>query len=143
MDKWFNSIFYILMCIVMTLTVGEILLLLTFFPTNLIVDFYHASKILLISGLINWKFMTEIQIHFIVDFYHANKILMFTGMIHWKFMTEIQIHRPCWEIHIVGIPYHLAKHLQATNSSFIFILILLVLELDSNWNTLQQVRIHT
>ena len=58
-------------------------------------------------------------------------------------MTEIQIHHPCWEIHIVVIPCRLAKHLQATNSSFIFILILYLLALDSNWNTLQQVRVHT
>ena len=41
------------------------------------------------------------------------------------------------------IPCRLTKHLQATNSSFIFILIINILELDSNWNTLQQVRIHT
>ena len=78
----------------------------------------------------------------IVGFYHYNKILLISGMIHWKFMMEIQIHHPCWEI-ILGIPCRLATHLQTTNSSFIFILIINILELDSNWNTLQQVRIHT
>ena len=36
----------------------------------------------------------------------------------------------------------LAKSLQATSSSFISILILITLQLDSNWNTMQQVRIH-
>ena len=40
------------------------------------------------------------------------------------------------------IPCRQAKSLQATISSFIFILILEKLELDSNWNTIQQVRIH-
>ena len=77
-----------------------------------------------------------------VNFYHANKMFSITGMIHWQFMTVIQIHHPCWEIHIVVIPYHLAKSLQATTSPFIFILIIMALELDSNWNTMQQVRIH-
>ena len=41
------------------------------------------------------------------------------------------------------IPCHLAKSLQATTSSFIFILMLKSLELDSNWNIMQQVRSHT
>ena len=66
----------------------------------------------------------------------------FLGLIHWQFMMVVQIHHPCWEIHIVVIPCHQAKSLQATTSSFIFILILLSLEMDSNWNTMQQVRIH-
>ena len=58
-------------------------------------------------------------------------------------MMVVQIHHPCWEIHIVVIPCHLAKSLQATTSSFIFILMLKSLELDSNWNMMQQVRSHT
>ena len=57
-------------------------------------------------------------------------------------MMGIQLHPPCWEIHIVVIPCHLAKSLQATNSSFVFNLIIGALELDSNWNIMQQVRIH-
>ena len=40
------------------------------------------------------------------------------------------------------IPCRLAKSLLATTSLFIFIRILEKLELDSNWNTIQQVRIH-
>ena len=40
------------------------------------------------------------------------------------------------------IPCRLAKSLPTTTSLFIFILILEKLELDSNWNTIQQVRIH-
>jgi hypothetical protein len=57
----------------------------------------------------------------------------------------VQIHHPCWEIHIVAIPHHLAiaKSLQATNSSFIFELIVLTLEKDSKWNIMQQVKIIT
>ena len=58
-------------------------------------------------------------------------------------MMVIQTHHPCLEIHIVVIPCRQAEHLQATNSSFIFILIIDILELDSNWNTMQQVRMHT
>ena len=54
----------------------------------------------------------------------------------------IQTHHPRWEIHIVVIPCRLVKHLQATISSFVFILIIKTLELDSNWNTKQQVRIY-
>ena len=54
----------------------------------------------------------------------------------------IQIYHPIW-IHIVGIHCHQAKSLQATISSFIFNLIIYSLELDSNWNTMQQVRIPT
>ena len=53
------------------------------------------------------------------------------------------MHHPCWEIHIVVIPCHLAKSLQATTFLFIFILIIMALELDSNSNMMQQVRIHT
>ena len=56
-------------------------------------------------------------------------------------MMAIQIHHPCWEILIVVIPCHLAESLQATISSFIFNLIIFTLGLDSNWNTMQQVRI--
>ena len=41
----------------------------------------------------------------------------------------------------IVIPPHLAKYPQATTSLFIFILIIWTLELDSNWNTMQQVRI--
>ena len=67
--------------------------------------------------------------------------LLISGGIHWWFMMGVQIHRPCWEIHIVVIPCHLAKSLQATNSSFIFILIVGALQLDLNWNIMQQVRI--
>ena len=56
----------------------------------------------------------------------------------------IQTHHPCWEIHIVVIPCRLAKHLQATISFFIFNLVeVTALELDSDWNTMQKVRIHT
>ena len=62
-------------------------------------------------------------------------------------MMGVQIHRPCWEIQvwkdIVVIPCQLAKSLQVTNSSSIFILIFLKLDLDSNWNIIQQVRIIT
>jgi hypothetical protein len=56
-------------------------------------------------------------------------------------MMVVQIHHLSWEI-IVVIPSHLAKSLQATTSSFIFILMIMALKLDSNWNTMQQVRIH-
>ena len=55
-------------------------------------------------------------------------------------MMVIQIHHPCWEFHIVVIPCHLVKSLQATNSYFIFILIISALQLDSNWNIMQKVR---
>ena len=58
-------------------------------------------------------------------------------------MMVFQIHPPSWEIHIVVILFHLAKSLPATTSSFIFILIIKTLELDSNWNIMQQVRIYT
>ena len=51
------------------------------------------------------------------------------------------MHHSCWEIHTVVIPCHLAKFLQATNYSFIFIRMDRTLELDSNWNTMKQVRI--
>ena len=57
-------------------------------------------------------------------------------------MTGIQIHHPCWEIHIVVTPCHQAKSLQGTTSSFIFILIIMPVQLDLSWNTIQQVRIH-
>ena len=67
----------------------------------------------------------------------------FSAMIHWLFLMVIQIHHPCWEINIVVIPCRLAKHLQATISFFIFNLVEVTLELDSNWNTMQKVRIHT
>ena len=56
-------------------------------------------------------------------------------------MMVIQIHHPCWEIHIVVDPCHLAKSLPATPSSFVFFLMLWALQLDLNWNTVQQVRI--
>ena len=48
-----------------------------------------------------------------------------------------------WKIHIVEIPCQLAKSLQETISSFIFKLIVIILELDSNWNTMQQVRMYS
>ena len=54
----------------------------------------------------------------------------------------VQILHPCWEFHIAVIPCHLAKYLQATSYSFVFILVIFILELDSNWNIMQQVRIH-
>ena len=79
----------------------------------------------------------------IVGFYHAKKLILILVLIHWLFMMVIQIHHPCWEIHIVVIPCHPAESLQVTISSFIFILILISLELASNWNTMQQVRIPT
>ena len=87
--------------------------------------------------------------YFLTFFQNDQRIILshhiknFIGLIHWQFMMEVQIHHPCWEIHIVVIPCHQAKSLQATTSSFIFILILLFLELDSNWNTMQQVIIHS
>ena len=56
-------------------------------------------------------------------------------------MMEVQWHLQYLEN--IVIPPHLAKYPQATNSLFIFILIIQTLELDSNWNTMQQVRIHT
>jgi hypothetical protein len=52
-----------------------------------------------------------------------------------------QIHHPFWKGD-VGIPYQLAKSLQPTTLSLNFILMVLQLELDSNWNTVQQVRIN-
>ena len=59
-------------------------------------------------------------------------------------MMVIQQHQKCWEMnHIVGILCQVAKSLQATISSFIFNLIGLTLKLVSNWNIMQQVRIHT
>ena len=51
------------------------------------------------------------------------------------------MHHPFQKINIVVIPYHPAKSLQATTLSFIFILVTYILKLDSNWNTMQQVRI--
>ena len=60
-----------------------------------------------------------------VYFDHTYKILLISGAIHWQFMMVVQIHRPCWEIHIVVIPCHLAKHRQAISSSFIFSLIII------------------
>ena len=62
-------------------------------------------------------------------FYHN---LLISVMIHWLFMMGVQIHHPCWKIHIVVIPYHPAESLQATNSSFIFNLMLQPLELVLN-----------
>ena len=76
-------------------------------------------------------------------FYHNIAHLLISGhtMIPWVFLMGVQTHHPCcWDIHIVVIPCHLAKSLPATNSSFIFILIMLTLQLDSNWNIMQQVR---
>ena len=55
-------------------------------------------------------------------------------------MMAIQIHHPCSEIHIVAIPCHLVESLQATTSSFVLFLIFMALQLDSDWNTMQQVR---
>ena len=72
----------------------------------------------------------------IVDFYHAYKLISILVLIHWLFMMVILIHHPCWS-NIVGIPFHPAESLQATISSCIFILGLLALELDSNWNTVR------
>ena len=69
-------------------------------------------------------------------FYHAKKLILILVLIHWLFMMVIQIHHPCWS-NIVGIPCHPAKSLQATISFCIFILVLLALELDSNWNTVR------
>ena len=57
-------------------------------------------------------------------------------------MIPNQIHRLFCIVDVV-IPYHLAKSLQATTLSFISILMVLRLELDSDWNTMQQVRINT
>ena len=54
-------------------------------------------------------------------------------------MMEVQWHRR-WLENIV-IPHHLAKYLQATNFSFIFTLMGMAHQLDSNWNTMQKVRI--
>ena len=56
-------------------------------------------------------------------------------------MMVLQVHHPFWEIRIAAIPCRQAKSLQATNYSFIFIRMDLTLELDSNWNTMKQVRI--
>ena len=61
-------------------------------------------------------------------------------VIFWAFMMAIQIHHPYSEIHIVAIPCHLVKSLQATTSSFVLFLIFMALQLDSDWNTMQQVR---
>ena len=61
-------------------------------------------------------------------------------VIFWAFMMAIQIHHPYSEIHIVAIPCHLVESLQATTSSFVLFLIFLALQLDSDWNTMQQVR---
>ena len=65
----------------------------------------------------------------------------FSVMIHCPYIMVVQMHHSCWEIHIVVISCHLAKSLQATNYSFIFIRMDITLELDSNWNTMKQVRI--
>ena len=67
----------------------------------------------------------------------------FPVLIHWPYMMVVQMHHPCWKIHIVAIPCLLAKFLQPGTSSFIFFLIIIGLELDSNWNIMQQVRINT
>ena len=60
----------------------------------------------------------------VFNYYHANEIILITGLIHWEFMTGIQLHHPYLDIHIVEIPCHPVESLQATNSSFIFILIM-------------------
>ena len=65
-------------------------------------------------------------------FYQNTARLLFSGEIHWLFMMGVQLHHPCWKIQIAVIPYHPAESLQATNSSFIFNLMLQPLELDSN-----------
>ena len=56
-------------------------------------------------------------------------------------MMVFQVHHPCWE-GIVVIRCHLAKSLRATISSYTFILIIMALALDSNWNTMQQVQFY-
>ena len=76
-------------------------------------------------------------------------------MLHWSAMVYATM-RPTmktatmmvvqWHLQYlenIVIPHPLAKSLQATISSFILTLILLALEQDSNWNTMQHVRIHT
>ena len=57
-------------------------------------------------------------------------------------MMGIQKHQTSWKIHIVGIPCQIAKSPQETISSFVFKLMIMALELDSNWNTMQQVRMY-
>ena len=54
--------------------------------------------------------------------------------------VPLKQRHPRWLENIV-IPHHQAKSLQATNSYFIFNLMGLAHQLDSNWNTMQQVRI--
>ena len=66
----------------------------------------------------------------------------FPALTGWAYMILDQIQRLFWNINVV-IPYHLTKSLQAITLSFISILIGLWLELDSNWNTMQQVRTNT
>ena len=57
-------------------------------------------------------------------FYHNTAHILISGVILSVFLMEIQIHHPCWQIHIVVIPCHPVKSLQATISSSIFILII-------------------
>ena len=95
-----------------------------------------------------WLYFCHVRYFFFRYFFAMVIFLKVThffisGVIHWEFMMGIQIHQTCWEIHIVVIPCHPVESLQATTSSFIFILIKGVLELDSNWNTMQQVRMYS
>ena len=74
-------------------------------------------------------------------------VCLISAMTIWKFLMVVQMHHLCWEVqlgaHIVVILCHQAISLQATISALIFSLIKLSLKLASNWNIMQQVRIHT
>ena len=67
--------------------------------------------------------------------------IIVSAWTNWPCMMGVQWHLR-WLEHIVIPHFHLLdKSLQATNSSFIFILMSLAHQVDSNWYTMQQVRI--
>ena len=64
--------------------------------------------------------------------------ILFSAVIPWPFMMGVQVHHPWWES-IVVFQFLPAMSLQAMRSWFSFILMVVKKELDSKWNTIQQV----
>ena len=67
--------------------------------------------------------------------------IIVSAWTNWPCMMGVQWHLQWLEDIVIPFFHLLDKSLQATNSSFIFILMGLAHQVDSNWYTMQQVRI--